>query len=218
MVMLPVVPRTSCLKSLLEIVRVILELWPETWVFLCKMLTRWNDLGMVNVAIQISLDPDFFRVQVFCKQNQLWRPGILVRGRGPRTLFLWLKVSRVRKRPLSGQLPISVKFPFVPPLHLQFLATLSCRNSDLLRRGPDGQTQLHSNESNASIFHVSLTCPKKSSAFKFGWWQSQNIIASSAIASGLWHSSPSQRHRSPFSHYNLCSTIAPYNNNHESPC
>jgi hypothetical protein len=46
MVRLPVFPRTSCLKILVENVQAILELRHETWVFLSKIFTRYNDLGI----------------------------------------------------------------------------------------------------------------------------------------------------------------------------
>jgi hypothetical protein len=72
MVMLPVVPRTSRLKSLVEIVRAILELQPETWVFLSKIFTRCNGFGIWQLFQCKHLwTRRFVHVQVFRKQNQL---------------------------------------------------------------------------------------------------------------------------------------------------
>jgi hypothetical protein len=72
MVMLPVVPHTSRLKSLVEIVRAILKLQPETWVFLNKIFTHCNGFGLWQLfQFKHRQTRRFVRVQVFRKQNQL---------------------------------------------------------------------------------------------------------------------------------------------------
>jgi hypothetical protein len=71
MVMLPVVPSTRRLKSLVELVRVILELQPEAWVFLSKIVTRCNGFGIWQMFQFTKNWNRFVCVQVFRKQNQL---------------------------------------------------------------------------------------------------------------------------------------------------
>jgi hypothetical protein len=98
------------------------------------------------------------------------------------------------------------------------LATLPCRNSDLLRRGPDGQTHLHSNESNASTSkYLPRVTDLPEEIFYFQVW---------VMAIPKHHRIVGESHRPftfipvttpPFTFFSLqsLSTIAPYNDNHE---